>query len=107
MKLKVKCGAHARSTGQPCKAQAMKNGRCRNHGGLSSGPKTAEGRRAIGEATRARMASGQRKKAIEGFYRWLEGGGRGFLSKLAKNREKRNRWQRMFLRQTHASRTGA
>ena len=106
MKLKVKCGAHARSTGHPCRAKALPNGRCRNHGGLSTGPKTDIGRRAIGEATRARMASGQRKKALEGFYRWLEGGGREFLSKLAKNRFKRMRWQRM-VQQTNASRTGA
>lgn len=38
------CGAsrsHGRGT---CKAPAMANGRCRKHGGLSTGPKTAEGR---------------------------------------------------------------
>lgn len=29
--------------GTPCKALALDNGRCRNHGGLSTGPKTAEG----------------------------------------------------------------
>ena len=38
------CGAYARSTGKPCIAKAMKNGRCRNHGGMSTGPKTPEGR---------------------------------------------------------------
>ena len=41
---KQRCGAYARSTGEPCKAKAMKNGRCRNHGGLSTGPKTPEGK---------------------------------------------------------------
>jgi hypothetical protein len=35
----------AKSTGQPCMARAMENGRCRYHGGLSTGPKTAEGKR--------------------------------------------------------------
>ena len=50
-----KCGAYARTTGNPCQAKALTNGRCKNHGGLSTGPKTAEGRRAIGEATRARF----------------------------------------------------
>jgi hypothetical protein len=30
--------------------------RCRQHGGLSSGPKTAEGRARIAEAVRARWA---------------------------------------------------
>lgn len=39
-----KCGALARSTGKPCQRQAMKNGRCRNHGGMSTGPKTPEGK---------------------------------------------------------------
>ena len=39
-----RCGAYARSAGHPCKAQALANGRCRNHGGMSTGPKTAEGK---------------------------------------------------------------
>jgi hypothetical protein len=104
---KVKCGAYARSTGNPCQAKALNNGRCKNHGGMSTGPKTAEGRQAIAQATRQRMASGQRIRALEGFYRWLEGDGREMLSRLAKNREKRKRWKRMMLESTHASRTGA
>src|SRR5919199_533118 len=29
--------------GAPCQCPAMPNGRCRLHGGLSTGPKTAEG----------------------------------------------------------------
>ncbi len=41
---KQQCGAHARSTGEPCIARALKNGRCRNHGGMSTGPKTAAGK---------------------------------------------------------------
>jgi hypothetical protein len=48
------CGAHARSSGKPCKATAMKNGRCRYHGGASTGIKTAEGR----------------ARQIEGLKRW-------------------------------------
>lgn len=31
--LRTRCGAHARSTGEPCKAIAMENGRCYVHGG--------------------------------------------------------------------------
>ena len=88
MRQKVKCGAYARSTGNPCQAKAMRNGRCKNHGGMSTGPKTLEGRQAIAQATRQRMASGQRERALEGFYHWLEGGGREILS----NRAKRQRW---------------
>jgi hypothetical protein len=86
---KVSCRALARSTGQPCKAKALANGRCKNHGGMSTGPKTPEGRQAIAQATRQRMASGQQERALEGFYRWLNDGGRGMLSRLAKQRFKR------------------
>ena len=38
-----RCGAHMKSDGLPCCKPAMKNGRCRLHGGLSTGPRTAEG----------------------------------------------------------------
>ncbi len=38
------CGARTRS-GRPCRHPGTKrNGRCRRHGGLSTGPKTVEGR---------------------------------------------------------------
>lgn len=40
-----RCGARRKSDGQPCQAPARwPSGRCRLHGGLSTGPKTAEGR---------------------------------------------------------------
>ena len=92
MKTKSLCGAYARCTGLPCKAKAMTNGRCKNHGGLSTGPKTPEGRQAISKVMRQRMASGGRAVVLEGFYRWLEGGGKEMLSRLAKNREKQKRF---------------
>jgi hypothetical protein len=38
-----RCGARTRS-GRPCKAPAMPNGRCRMHGGPSTGPRTQEGK---------------------------------------------------------------
>ena len=107
MRKKVTCEAYARSTGNPCQAKALANGRCKNHGGMSTGPKTPEGRQAIAEATRQRMASEGRMRVLEGFYRWLEDGGALTLSRLAKNREKRKRWDKRMLEQTHASRTGA
>ena len=44
LKVKVRCSAHARSTGRPCQMRALKNGRCRLHGGLSTGPRTAVGK---------------------------------------------------------------
>jgi hypothetical protein len=54
-----RCGARCR-TGQPCKARVVVEAdgsfakRCRMHGGLSSGPKTSEGRAAIAESNRRR-----------------------------------------------------
>ncbi|MGA2143887.1 MAG: HGGxSTG domain-containing protein [Bryobacteraceae bacterium] len=38
-----RCGAKTRR-GARCQCPSMANGRCRLHGGLSTGPKTAEGR---------------------------------------------------------------
>lgn len=35
----LKCGAYARRTGKPCLQPAMANGRCRLHGGKSTGVK--------------------------------------------------------------------
>jgi ribosomal protein L32 len=37
-----RCGARTRS-GAKCRAPAMSNGRCRMHGGKSTGPRTSEG----------------------------------------------------------------
>ena len=91
MRNKQKCEAHARSTGNPCQAKALANGRCRNHGGLSTGPTSFAGKLAVAAATSERMAAGQRERALAGFYAWLEGGGREMLSRLAKRRFQRQR----------------
>lgn len=56
------CGAKTR-LGTPCQALAIwekyadgpRNGRCRLHGGLSTGPRTPEGKRKIAEAQRRRF----------------------------------------------------
>ena len=95
MKPRKTCGAFARSTGRPCCANAMLNGRCRNHGGLSTGPTTPEGQRAVALATSQRMRTGQRERALEGLRKWLEEGGKEKLSKLATLREERRRDQRV------------
>ena len=56
-----RCGAQTRR-GLPCKRPANKrNGRCRLHGGHSSGPKTAEGRAKIAAAN---TTTGQHTKAM-------------------------------------------
>ena len=54
------CGARCRD-GHPCAASAVwcaatrrpRNGRCRMHGGLSTGPRTPDGRARVAAATRA------------------------------------------------------
>jgi hypothetical protein len=61
-----RCGAFARSTGQPCEAHVWVRPdgtlakRCRNHGGPSTGPKTQAGK------DRAELAR------VVGYYRWLD-----------------------------------
>lgn len=40
------CGANSKQTGQPCKNVSLyRNGRCKFHGGLSTGPKSKAGKR--------------------------------------------------------------
>lgn len=54
-----RCGARCRD-GHPCQRRAVwdaircgpRNGRCRNHGGLSTGPRPPEGKRRVREAAR-------------------------------------------------------
>jgi hypothetical protein len=48
-----RCGAKTRK-GTSCIRKALRNGRCPNHGGLSTGPKRAEGRARIAIAQRQR-----------------------------------------------------
>jgi hypothetical protein len=41
-----KCGAKTRR-GTSCRCKALPSGRCKYHGGLSTGPRTAEGRKRV------------------------------------------------------------
>ncbi|MDF1690057.1 MAG: HGGxSTG domain-containing protein [Cycloclasticus sp.] len=42
----LRCEAKTKATGQPCKIKAIySNGRCKFHGGLSTGPRTVEGKK--------------------------------------------------------------
>lgn len=53
-KLRRRCGATCRD-GQACRARVVPGRkRCRLHGGLSTGPKTAEGRARIADSNRRR-----------------------------------------------------
>ena len=57
MNYRVRCGAKTRK-GTPCRAQSEPGRRrCKLHGGLSTGPKTVEGRRRIAEAQRRRWTA--------------------------------------------------
>lgn len=51
--VKLLCGAKTRR-GTACIRKARANGRCPNHGGLSTGPKSEAGRQRIAEAQRRR-----------------------------------------------------
>jgi hypothetical protein len=55
-----RCGAKTRA-GCACRQPAMTNGRCRLHGGRSTGARTAEGRR---RAETARLVHGRRTAAV-------------------------------------------
>jgi len=44
--MEARCGARNR-VGNPCGNRPRPNGRCRFHGGLSTGPRTAEGRERV------------------------------------------------------------
>jgi hypothetical protein len=49
-----RCGAYARSTGRPCRAPGTgRGGRCKLHGGKSTGPRTDEGLKQLEEAVKA------------------------------------------------------
>ena len=71
------CGAKAKQNNhQPCRQPAMKNGRCRLHGGKSTGAKTKEGKEKAAKAnykyglyTNKAMAE---KKNIQKMMRWRD-----------------------------------
>jgi hypothetical protein len=50
-----RCGARSKRTGKPCRGAAMPNGRCRLHGGKSTGPRTPAG---LERSKRARWKHG-------------------------------------------------
>jgi hypothetical protein len=60
-----RCGAHTRC-GAACRQPAMPNGRCRMHGGLSTGPRTPEG---LARSRRARWKHGVRSAAVRALLR--------------------------------------
>ena len=66
----ARCGAKTRR-GTRCQCPAMANGRCRLHGGLSTGPKTAEGIERIRRALTKHGRYSLQAKAERAAYRNL------------------------------------
>ena len=72
-----RCGAKTR-TGNPCRSPAMSNGRCRMHGGKSTGPRTQEG---LARMRKAKAKHGlysaeavSRRRALGDVLRWARAG---------------------------------
>ncbi len=63
-----RCGACSKRTGLPCAAPAMPNGRCRMHGGASTGPRTAAG---LARIVAARTKHGLHGAALREARRWM------------------------------------
>ena len=66
-----RCGARTRAS-LPCKGQAMPNGRCRMHGGASTGPRTPEGLQRIVEARTVHGAYGAEMRELRRLMRLLD-----------------------------------
>ena len=60
-----RCAARTRS-GRSCKAKGYgKGGRCKNHGGMSTGARTPEGRAKLAEVVRARWARWHEERRLQ------------------------------------------
>ena len=77
----ARCQAKTRR-GTLCQCPAMPNGRCRLHGGLSTGPKTPEGIERIRRALTTHGWYSQAAKSERRFVRLLLREGRAVLSRL-------------------------
>ena len=62
---KLRCGAKTRS-GTSCKGKAQANGRCRHHGGLSTGPRVEESRKRIADAQKRHSVSWREVEEVKG-----------------------------------------
>ena len=82
----ARCGAKNRR-GMPCQCPAVPNGRCRLHGGLSTGPKTAEGIERMRRAVTKHGRYTQKAKAERAFFRRLVRDCRELLVEMEIDRE--------------------
>jgi hypothetical protein len=81
-----RCGAKTKA-GSACQAQALKNGRCAHHGGLSTGPNTPEGKAKRSEIAREHM--------LEMWARWRDSGRKQHLTDEGRQRisaAQKRRW---------------
>src|SRR5208282_5518725 len=69
--LAPRCGAKARTTGLACRAPAMGNGRCRMHGGKSTGPRTEAGFARLAAAHTTHGRCGAAERAVDRYGRTL------------------------------------
>src|SRR3954453_9163769 len=65
-----RCGARTRA-GTPCRSPAMGNGRCRLHGGLSTGPRTPEGLARLAQARTVHGGYGAEMRTFRAMVREL------------------------------------
>jgi hypothetical protein len=66
-----RCGARTRAE-TPCMGPAMPNGRCRMHGGTSTGPRTLEGLQRIVKARTTHGAYGAEMRELRRMMRALD-----------------------------------
>lgn len=82
----ARCGAKNRH-GNPCRCPAMRNGRCRLHGGLSTGPKTREGLERIRQTATKHGRYSDAAKQEQQQHRELLRGFRALLNELLESRD--------------------
>jgi ribosomal protein L32 len=75
-----RCGAQTRS-GTGCKSPAMPNGRCRLHGGKSTGPRTVEGLERMRRANTRHGSYSAENRRLMGSIRTLTAEARRILEK--------------------------
>ncbi len=71
--MQCRCGARTRA-GTPCLGRPMPNGRCRMHGGCSTGPRTAEGLARIRAARTVHGGRGADARELRALIRELKAG---------------------------------
>jgi hypothetical protein len=84
--LAPRCGAKTRA-GCACQAPAMTNGRCRIHGGTSTGPRTAAGRARIAAAHTTHGGYGKASREAARQVRVFMAETRAFLAALRAGEE--------------------